>query len=531
MNKVLFISLALLLVVSLGLAGCNGGGPYKLTMTVNPVGAGTATDLTGSSPYAAGTNVKIRAMAAGDYLFSHWSATAGTFFDPNVATTTFTMPAQAVTITAHFVGQLDHFTLYSTYTSYIEEAVSLEDEFLAVNATVESVAAFCNPADKCLGENVTPISNPDHHLTLCSISYDASPQTWCVEVDNQFGTQNLTVEGPYYLAVPTQKENHAPPAGLDHFLLYQVVEGESLDEVVDLNDQFANNPETEVYEPIFFANPVRKTHGQTVTEIKNADVKLVFYAVSITGDYFSTEVEVINQFGSRTLDMYGPVALAVPSEMLSATPPEPPGPAFAAVVGDYYHQLTNLLLANNISAVERDWDVIGDIGNYEVVVVNRLDDPGETTFLDFLDAASANGVGVVFTSSWSTNNPWGISLLEWHLGDPGGQSHAYYDGAVSYKVLEAHPIFDGWEVDDEITIITGGDYDHAWFWDYSGNVTAQVRTSYSGPKGDGVAVSTYGGSTHVLLASLGPQYYTSETSWTDDGRTIFINAVCFAAGI
>jgi hypothetical protein len=352
-----------------------------------------------------------------------------------------------------------------------------------------------------------------------------------VEISNQFGTQNLTVQGPVALAVPTQKENHAPPTGLDHFLLYQVMEGQSLDVVVDLNDQFASNPEAMVYQPIFFANPVRKTHDQTITEIKNPDAHLVFYGIQTGGEYFSTEVDVVDQFGSQTLGVYGPVALAAPSEMISAAPPEPPGPAFAAVLGDYYHQLTNLLLANNISAVERDWDVIADIGDYEVVVVNRPDDPGETTFLDFLDAASANGVGVVFTSSWHTSSPWGISLLEWHLGDPAGQNQEYAEGAVSYKVLEAHPIFAGWEVGDEITIITGGDCDHAWFWDYSGNVTAQVASSSGGPKGDAVAVNTYGGSRHVLLASLGPQSYTSETDWTDDGRTIFLNAVLFAGGI
>jgi hypothetical protein len=101
-------------------------------------------------------------------------------------------------------------------------------------------------------------------------------------------------------------------------------------------------------------------------------------------------------------------------------------------------------------------------------------------------------------------------------------------------VTQDHPILDGWTVDDEITIITEGEYgdrEHAWFSGYSGTTIADVGASDYGIRGDGVAVSTYGASTHVLLASLGCQSWTDMTARTDDGKTIFINAVSFAAGI
>ena len=105
MNKVLLISLALLLVISVGVVGCGGGGvtTYNLTMAANPVGGGTATDLTNTSPYAAGTVVSIKAVANPGYQFVSWTAPAGTFANPTAATTTFTMPAQALTVTANFV--------------------------------------------------------------------------------------------------------------------------------------------------------------------------------------------------------------------------------------------------------------------------------------------------------------------------------------------------------------------------------------------------------------------------------------------
>ena len=78
------------------------GALYELTMAINTVGAGTATDLTGASPYPAGTVVDIEGIAAGAYYFIGWSAPAGTFGDPSIATTNFTMPAQNVTVTANF---------------------------------------------------------------------------------------------------------------------------------------------------------------------------------------------------------------------------------------------------------------------------------------------------------------------------------------------------------------------------------------------------------------------------------------------
>ena len=75
---------------------------YNLTMAVSPAGTGNATDVTDSSPYAAGVAVSIRAVAATGYHFVSWTAPAGGFTNPSSATTTFTMPAQDVTVTANF---------------------------------------------------------------------------------------------------------------------------------------------------------------------------------------------------------------------------------------------------------------------------------------------------------------------------------------------------------------------------------------------------------------------------------------------
>jgi hypothetical protein len=76
---------------------------YSLTMAAAPGGSGTATDLTGASPYTAGTVVSIQAVPTAGYRFVNWTATpTGAFGTATAATTTFAMPAQAATVTANF---------------------------------------------------------------------------------------------------------------------------------------------------------------------------------------------------------------------------------------------------------------------------------------------------------------------------------------------------------------------------------------------------------------------------------------------
>jgi uncharacterized repeat protein (TIGR02543 family) len=74
----------------------------NLTMAVSPAGTGNATDVTNASPYAAGVQVSIKAVPAAGYRFVNWTAPAGSFTNASSATTTFTMPAQDVTVTANF---------------------------------------------------------------------------------------------------------------------------------------------------------------------------------------------------------------------------------------------------------------------------------------------------------------------------------------------------------------------------------------------------------------------------------------------
>jgi len=98
--KVSIFLLAIALIA--GMVGCTEVLEYSLTMRANPVEGGTATDLTGASPYTAGTVVNIRAVANPGYRFVNWGGPAGGFLSLTDETTTFTMPDGDVTVTANF---------------------------------------------------------------------------------------------------------------------------------------------------------------------------------------------------------------------------------------------------------------------------------------------------------------------------------------------------------------------------------------------------------------------------------------------
>lgn len=79
------------------------GVAYQVLMAADPVGSGVATDVAGKGAYAANATVRIRAQPATGYGFVRWTADAPvTFADATAPETTFTMPAQAVTIIGQF---------------------------------------------------------------------------------------------------------------------------------------------------------------------------------------------------------------------------------------------------------------------------------------------------------------------------------------------------------------------------------------------------------------------------------------------
>ena len=309
-----------------GVASCTGtpATEYDLTMAVNPAGSGTATDLTGTSPYVDAAAVNITATAGSCYRFVNWSAPAGTFSDPNAATTTFIMPAQDVIVTANFeLVPADHFKFYQMKAEtapYVGKEVELVDQFGAFNATVGQAMLFGNPVEKVHGSVVSPIEDVNRHYTLYGLE-DVQHQSWEVMINNQFQDDAwLTVVGPVALAVPTEKieADLGAPECINHYLVYEVVYQDFPEVGVTLKDQFVPDGEDAVvYEPVYFANPVEKTLDGVVSDIEKPDEHLVFYAIEVSENpSIDKTIDIENQFGEQTLELTYRDTLAVPSQKI-----------------------------------------------------------------------------------------------------------------------------------------------------------------------------------------------------------------------
>jgi hypothetical protein len=230
---------------------------------------------------------------------------------------------------------LDHFKCYNVLP---EQSLDLpvvvwdqfHDEYLEV--LVGPPMMFCNPVDKVHG-TVTTSSNPNNHLTVYWI--EALMDYWTVTVDNQFSDaavpQELIVWGPVALAVPTQKlvpGDHGMPKYLDHYLLYEVVEGLNVTATVDLDDQFPGTaPGVEVTEPVYFANPALKGYVDHEPGMWDPEEHLMFYRISDNEEFYGDDVGIRNQFFPEETEYIDLIPegqlLAVPSVKAEWAPYEP----------------------------------------------------------------------------------------------------------------------------------------------------------------------------------------------------------------
>jgi uncharacterized repeat protein (TIGR02543 family) len=112
----------------------------RLTMAVVPTGGGTATDQIESSSYAENTTISISSEPASGYEFVNWTAPAGSFGNANNPSTTFTMPAADVTVTANFnaVGGNLSGKVVDASTGFGISGATVEIAALSKSATTDS---------------------------------------------------------------------------------------------------------------------------------------------------------------------------------------------------------------------------------------------------------------------------------------------------------------------------------------------------------------------------------------------------------
>ena len=209
--------------------------------------------------------------------------------------------------------KLDYFKFYDVPNQEAGYIIALQGQF---DQSPERVRCnylnfFANPASK----NGEPLFDKNAHFTWYDL-YDPVPDpTRLVAYQNQFGKQRAYIGRTYALLAPAQKREpgSAFPERLDHYKVYQVLSGEPVSKAVKLEDQFGAG-ETKVYDPIFFAVPVKKWwEGQTFG-IHNEKAHLAFYR--IYPESMQKAIVVRDQFGPRSLQTYRSVLLAVPSVKL-----------------------------------------------------------------------------------------------------------------------------------------------------------------------------------------------------------------------
>jgi len=206
---------------------------------------------------------------------------------------------------------LDHFDCYypqSQPTQNVSVTLQDVDPFIspipAESITGLTLIQFCNPVQKTLNGNTTPIAVPGDHLAMYALfpvqTLPAGDTPTTILISNQLAPrQLLRVSNPVILAVPTGKNEvevtagpppiPAIPTDLDHFVCY-LADGVPPGAIVQLKDQFdpasvfaVFSRSAQVERPLLFCDAVRKTvttsaaGGGVVTNPPNPNQHLACY--------------------------------------------------------------------------------------------------------------------------------------------------------------------------------------------------------------------------------------------------------------
>jgi len=210
---------------------------------------------------------------------------------------------------------LDHYRMYAATGGTPLSQVTLIDQFQTQTTPLSNVEFFLVPTSK----NGEPIFDPVPHLTCYGIPTGSFSTT--VSVDNQFRNgQTLTVKQPDLLCVPSEKFPQPIPVPLnrDHYKCYEA-QGDPVNAIVTLADQFRPETGVQVVEPFLFCTPVDKNGEGILNPVEH----LTCYHTLPPGLPVGI-IPIRNQFGMDTLDVSSPVALCVPSIKHWGTPTTTP---------------------------------------------------------------------------------------------------------------------------------------------------------------------------------------------------------------
>lgn len=194
-----------------------------------------------------------------------------------------------------------------------------------------------------------------------------------------------------------------------------------------------------------------------------------------------------------------------------------------AVIGDFKGELAQFLIDNGFPAQSRDWDVVGDVYNYELILVNS-NETTEEVFLQLLAKADEYETSLIFLDTWG--NGGAISLLESIQDQLTKHNQGYGEGAVHITALEDHEIFEGLE--NPVRVQSDGS-PYATFQNYEGTVLANIIVDGE-DQGATIAYEFQSKNhMHLLLSTFAVNNMTGpKRGWTEDGKQLFIQAVEWA---
>lgn len=201
-----------------------------------------------------------------------------------------------------------------------------------------------------------------------------------------------------------------------------------------------------------------------------------------------------------------------------------------AVLNDWEGEVTTLLNNNGFLAEERDWDIVEDINRYKTVYLNGAYGsggwrPDASLFNDLLEEAKQHDVNLIFADSWGSSYGTIRQLTEYNQ-DPKEIAHYNGMGQVRLQVDEEHPILNGYNKGDRITLFTRtGDF--AWFNQHSGRHLASIGSTTQGTKGTGISYKAVSeNSAHLLLANHGASPWISPLQgWLPDMQNVLLNGL------
>lgn len=154
MKKLLFIVLATVLALSVGLVGCGGGGAGEMILTISSTSGGDVT-TPGEGPfeYVPDKVVNLVATASAHAHFVNWTGDIGSMADPNDATTTITMSGN-YSIVANFVEEPWDYNITLT----IHYTIPAGSVITAVyNRWVGNITSYTSPeGGKFIINSITP---------------------------------------------------------------------------------------------------------------------------------------------------------------------------------------------------------------------------------------------------------------------------------------------------------------------------------------------------------------------------------------